>query len=158
MRRLTGPTDDEFVATVNQIIGRALSPFADDIVIGNKVGASRDPAGWLTDSRPESTDSGRGCVARHARRVQSAYLLAFVGRQPGAGERAASGRAARGSTRCPRRTDAVAVRWAVPDSATMLFMAVFHHFLDTGDRDAARALSVRRLSLSVWLSGAKSLS
>jgi pyridoxine 4-dehydrogenase len=41
--------------TVNQIIGRALSPFADDIVIGNKVGAGRDPAGgWLTDSRPET--------------------------------------------------------------------------------------------------------
>jgi pyridoxine 4-dehydrogenase len=41
--------------TVNQIIGRALSPFADDIVIGNKVGARRDPAGgWLIDSRPET--------------------------------------------------------------------------------------------------------
>jgi pyridoxine 4-dehydrogenase len=41
--------------TVNQIIGRALSPFRDDIVIGNKAGARRDPAGgWLTDSRPET--------------------------------------------------------------------------------------------------------
>jgi pyridoxine 4-dehydrogenase len=41
--------------TVNQLIGRALSPFADDIVIGNKVGASRDPAGgWVIDSRPET--------------------------------------------------------------------------------------------------------
>jgi pyridoxine 4-dehydrogenase len=41
--------------TVNQIIGRALSPYGDDIVIGNKVGARRDPAGgWLTDSRPET--------------------------------------------------------------------------------------------------------
>jgi pyridoxine 4-dehydrogenase len=41
--------------TVNQIIGRALSPFGDDIVIGNKVGAWRDSAGgWLTDSRPET--------------------------------------------------------------------------------------------------------
>jgi pyridoxine 4-dehydrogenase len=41
--------------TVNQIIGRALSPFGDDIVIGNKVGAWRDPAGgWLLDSRPET--------------------------------------------------------------------------------------------------------
>ena len=37
--------------TVNQIIGRALSPFADDVVIGNKVGAWRGPAGeWTTDS------------------------------------------------------------------------------------------------------------
>jgi pyridoxine 4-dehydrogenase len=37
--------------TVNQIIGRALSPFADDM----EVGAWRDPAGgWLTDSRPET--------------------------------------------------------------------------------------------------------
>jgi pyridoxine 4-dehydrogenase len=41
--------------TVNQIIGRALSPFGDGIVIGNKVGARRNPAGgWLTDSRPET--------------------------------------------------------------------------------------------------------
>ncbi len=40
--------------TVNQLIGRALSPFDDDIVIGNKVGAARGPHGeWLTDSRPE---------------------------------------------------------------------------------------------------------
>jgi pyridoxine 4-dehydrogenase len=41
--------------TVNQLIGRVLSPFADDVVIGNKVGARRGPAGeWLTDSRPET--------------------------------------------------------------------------------------------------------
>lgn len=41
--------------TVNQLIGRALSPFADDLVIGNKVGAWRGPAGeWLVDSRPET--------------------------------------------------------------------------------------------------------
>ncbi|MEL7977192.1 aldo/keto reductase [Isoptericola sp. F-RaC21] len=40
--------------TVNQLIGRALSPYSDDLVIGNKVGARRGPAGeWLTDSRPE---------------------------------------------------------------------------------------------------------
>jgi aryl-alcohol dehydrogenase-like predicted oxidoreductase len=41
--------------TVNQLIGRALSPVAGDVVIGNKVGARRGPAGeWLTDSRPET--------------------------------------------------------------------------------------------------------
>lgn len=41
--------------TVNQIIGRALSPFPDDVVIGNKVGAIRGPAGeWLHDNRPET--------------------------------------------------------------------------------------------------------
>jgi aryl-alcohol dehydrogenase-like predicted oxidoreductase len=41
--------------TVNQIIGRALSPLTHDIVIGNKVGATRGPAGeWLVDSRPET--------------------------------------------------------------------------------------------------------
>jgi hypothetical protein len=34
----------------------------------------------------------------------------------------------------------VAARWAVPDSTTMLFMAALHHFLNTGDGDAARAL------------------
>lgn len=41
--------------TVNQLIGRALAPFRDDVVIGNKVGATRGPRGeWLTDSRPAS--------------------------------------------------------------------------------------------------------
>jgi pyridoxine 4-dehydrogenase len=44
--------------TVNQLIGRALSPFADDVVIGNKVGAGRDPAGgWTLDQRPETVRS-----------------------------------------------------------------------------------------------------
>lgn len=39
--------------TVNQLIGRALAPFGDDIIIGNKVGADRGPRGeWVTDSRP----------------------------------------------------------------------------------------------------------
>lgn len=39
--------------TVNQLIGRALAPFDDDVVIGNKVGADRGPRGeWVTDSRP----------------------------------------------------------------------------------------------------------
>jgi aryl-alcohol dehydrogenase-like predicted oxidoreductase len=41
--------------TVNQIIGAALSPFGDDVIVGNKVGATRGPRGeWLTDSRPET--------------------------------------------------------------------------------------------------------
>lgn len=40
--------------TVNQIIGRAISEFSDDIVIGNKVGAWRDPTGgWIVDNRPD---------------------------------------------------------------------------------------------------------
>ena len=44
--------------TVNQIIGRALSPLAADIIIGNKVGATRGPAGeWLVDGRPETVRS-----------------------------------------------------------------------------------------------------
>jgi hypothetical protein len=34
----------------------------------------------------------------------------------------------------------VAARWAVPDDATMVFMAVFHHFLNAGSADPARAL------------------
>jgi pyridoxine 4-dehydrogenase len=39
---------------VNQLIGEALSPYPDDIVIGNKVGAWRSPDGdWTTDHRPE---------------------------------------------------------------------------------------------------------
>jgi len=39
--------------TVNQLIGEALSPYADDVVIGNKVGPWRTPdGGWTTDHRP----------------------------------------------------------------------------------------------------------
>ncbi len=35
--------------------GRALSPISDDVVIGNKVGATRGAAGeWLVDNRPET--------------------------------------------------------------------------------------------------------
>lgn len=42
--------------TVNQLIGRALAPFGDDVIIGNKVGATRGPRGeWLADSRPETS-------------------------------------------------------------------------------------------------------
>ncbi|GAB3613307.1 aldo/keto reductase [Humibacter ginsengisoli] len=41
--------------TVNQLIGAALAPFGDDVLIGNKVGATRGPHGeWVTDSRPET--------------------------------------------------------------------------------------------------------
>ncbi len=41
--------------TVNQLIGRALSPYRDDVIIGNKVGADRDATGgWIVDSRPET--------------------------------------------------------------------------------------------------------
>lgn len=41
--------------TVNQLIGRALSPYAEHVVIGNKVGASRDATGgWTVDGRPET--------------------------------------------------------------------------------------------------------
>lgn len=44
--------------TVNQLIGRALAPFGDDVVVGNKVGATRGAHGeWVTDSRPESIRS-----------------------------------------------------------------------------------------------------
>ncbi|MBO1753910.1 aldo/keto reductase [Allobranchiibius sp. CTAmp26] len=44
--------------TVNQLIGRALAPFGDDIIIGNKVGATRGPRGeWVTDSRPDTIRS-----------------------------------------------------------------------------------------------------
>jgi hypothetical protein len=34
----------------------------------------------------------------------------------------------------------VAARWAVPDAATMVFMAAFHQFLNRGNADPARAL------------------
>lgn len=53
--------------TVNQLIGRPLSPF-DDIVIGNKVGATRDPAGgWLADNRPQTlrTQVEEALLVRH---------------------------------------------------------------------------------------------
>ena len=34
----------------------------------------------------------------------------------------------------------VAARWAVPDTTTTVFMAAFHHFLNAGNADPARAL------------------
>jgi hypothetical protein len=34
----------------------------------------------------------------------------------------------------------IAARWAVSDSETMLFMAIFHHFLNAGNADPAHAL------------------
>ncbi len=41
--------------TVNQLIGRALSPYAEGVVVGNKVGAGRDATGgWTVDGRPET--------------------------------------------------------------------------------------------------------
>ena len=40
--------------TVNQLIGEALSPFAEDVIVGNKVGVRRTPKGhWRTDHHPE---------------------------------------------------------------------------------------------------------
>lgn len=39
----------------------------------------------------------------------------------------------------------VAARWAVPDSATLAFMAAFHHFLNAGQCDPAHALRAAQL-------------
>jgi CHAT domain-containing protein len=39
----------------------------------------------------------------------------------------------------------VAARWAVPDSATLLLMAAFHHFLNAGPADPAHALRAAQL-------------
>jgi aryl-alcohol dehydrogenase-like predicted oxidoreductase len=41
--------------TVNQLIGTALRPFPDDVIIGNKVGAGRGPGGtWLITDHPDT--------------------------------------------------------------------------------------------------------
>lgn len=41
--------------TVNQLIGQALGPIPDGVVIGNKVGAARGPdRSWIVDGRPET--------------------------------------------------------------------------------------------------------
>ncbi len=54
--------------TVNQLIGEALSPYADDVIIGNKVGAWRSPDGdWTTDHRPELLRSQVEDAARDLR-------------------------------------------------------------------------------------------
>jgi pyridoxine 4-dehydrogenase len=41
--------------TVNQLIGEALRPFPDDVIIGNKVGAGRGPDGsWIITDHPDT--------------------------------------------------------------------------------------------------------
>ncbi|MET0495849.1 MAG: aldo/keto reductase [Actinoplanes sp.] len=40
--------------TVNRLIGEALRPFPDDVIVGNKVGAGRGPAGsWIITDHPD---------------------------------------------------------------------------------------------------------
>jgi aryl-alcohol dehydrogenase-like predicted oxidoreductase len=41
--------------TVNQLIGEALRPFPDDVIVGNKVGAGRGPDGsWIITDHPDT--------------------------------------------------------------------------------------------------------
>lgn len=41
--------------TVNQLIGQALRPFPEGVIVGNKVGAERGPdQSWIVDGRPET--------------------------------------------------------------------------------------------------------
>jgi pyridoxine 4-dehydrogenase len=41
--------------TVNQLIGQALGPFREGVIVGNKVGADRGPdQSWIVDGRPET--------------------------------------------------------------------------------------------------------
>jgi pyridoxine 4-dehydrogenase len=41
--------------TVNQLIGEALRPFPDDVIVGNKVGAGRGPGGsWIITDHPDT--------------------------------------------------------------------------------------------------------
>ncbi|GAA2474654.1 aldo/keto reductase [Winogradskya humida] len=41
--------------TVNQLIGEALRPFPEDVIIGNKVGAGRGPTGsWIVTDHPDT--------------------------------------------------------------------------------------------------------
>src|ERR1044071_5427959 len=41
--------------TVNQLIGQALRPFPEGVIVGNKVGAERGPdKSWVGDGHPET--------------------------------------------------------------------------------------------------------
>jgi CHAT domain-containing protein len=55
-------------------------------------------------------------------------------------------RSAQGSDRVAAHfTGVVAARWAVPDKATLVFMAAFHRFLNAGSGDPAGALREAQL-------------
>ena len=76
--------------TVNQLIVRALSPFGDDMIIGNKVGAARGAQEqWLSDSRPATIRT------RVEEALLSVDLSAAVGRQRRPGQHGNVTRAAR---------------------------------------------------------------
>jgi pyridoxine 4-dehydrogenase len=73
---------------VNQLIGQALAPIPEGVIVGNKVGAERGPdKSWVVDGRPETvrrqvhealTDMGTG--------VSELTYLRLVGDTPGAHE------------------------------------------------------------------------
>jgi aryl-alcohol dehydrogenase-like predicted oxidoreductase len=67
--------------TVNQLIGQALSPYPDDLVIGNKVGAGRSAdGGWTRDHRPQVLRSQVEEAARDLREdVSRLTYLRLIG-------------------------------------------------------------------------------
>ncbi|NUS13515.1 MAG: oxidoreductase [Streptomyces sp.] len=58
--------------SANELIGRALAPYPDDLVIATKVGPGRDPSGaWLPAARP---DQLRGQVEENLRQLGRDHL------------------------------------------------------------------------------------
>ncbi|MFI5957756.1 aldo/keto reductase [Cryptosporangium sp. NPDC051539] len=73
--------------TVNQLIGQALSPIPDDVIVGNKVGAGRGPGkSWILTHHPD-TIRRQVYEALEDLRVEASGLtyLRLEGDTPGAG-------------------------------------------------------------------------
>ncbi|WP_247197865.1 aldo/keto reductase [Streptomyces sp. GESEQ-35] len=72
--------------TVNQLIGQALGPAPEGVIVGNKVGAERGPdQSWIVDGRPETVRRQvREALTDLGTDVSELTYLRLVGDTPGA--------------------------------------------------------------------------
>ncbi|MFD0653819.1 aldo/keto reductase [Streptomyces malaysiensis subsp. malaysiensis] len=72
--------------TVNQLIGQALGPIPDGVIVGNKVGAARGPdKSWIVDGRPETVRRQvHEALADMGTETSELTYLRLVGDTPGA--------------------------------------------------------------------------
>jgi pyridoxine 4-dehydrogenase len=72
--------------TVNQLIGAALRPFPEDVIVGNKVGAERGPdRSWIIDGHPDTVRRQvHEALADLGTEASDLTYLRLVGDTPGA--------------------------------------------------------------------------
>ena len=72
--------------TVNQLIGEALRPFPEEVIIGNKVGAERGPdRSWIVDGHPDTVRRQvHEALADMETEARELTYLRLVGDTPGA--------------------------------------------------------------------------